>query len=117
MSYVNFLYQEQNPKEKLQGSDFSHVLRVPTDIILNPPHSSIYKTQKCKCAVEKNQRNALKILNVLTDVAPILLASCISQWLWGAKKYTQRLKKIEAKLRKVFLVYIDTRSCSQEHKA
>lgn len=35
-SYVNFLYQGQKLKEKLQGSDFSHVLRVPTDIILSP---------------------------------------------------------------------------------
>lgn len=35
-SYVNFLHQGQKLKEKLQGSDFSHVLRVPTDIILSP---------------------------------------------------------------------------------
>lgn len=74
------------------------------------------KTQKCKPAVEENPRNALEILNVLTDIAPILLARGISQWLWGAKKYTQRLKNIEARLRKVFLLHNDTKFCSQQHK-
>lgn len=61
------------------------------------------KTQKRKPAIEENPRNALEILNVLTDIAPILLARCISQWLWGAKKYTQRLKKNRTKTKKGLL--------------